>query len=100
MKRIIAVPGIAALHLLLTRVTISFTEVSVAAHAFEDTTSLLPGFLVWVTKILSFPIITLSLYPRQWYPGNLIVIPFLVNSLLWAAVIYFPVTWFRKKRKR
>jgi len=100
MKKLIVVCGIAALHLLLIRVTLLLTEASVAAHAFADRASLLPDALVTVTRILSFPIISLSLYPRQWYPGNLILIPFAANSLFWAVAIYFPAVWLRKRRRR
>ena len=99
MKKIIAVVAIAAVHLLLTRVTILFTETQVAARAFGEGTSLLPGMLIAATRVLSFPIITLSLYPRQWYPGNLILIPFMVNSLLWAVAIYLSIVWLRRRRK-
>ena len=99
MRKTMAVAAIAALHLLLTRVTILFTETQVAARAFEAGTSLLPGMLIAATRVLSFPIISLSLYPRQWYPGNLILIHFLVNSLLWAVAIYLPITWLRRRKK-
>ena len=48
-----------------------------------------PAFriLVVATRILYFPVISLSLYSRQWFPGNWIYLPIAVNSLLWAAVI-------------
>ena len=44
--------------------------------------------LVVATSILHFPIISLSLYSRQWFPGNWIYLPMLVNSFIWAAGIY------------
>ncbi len=44
--------------------------------------------LVVATRIIHFPIISLSLYSRQWFPGNWIYVPMLVNSLIWAAGIY------------
>ncbi|MGD9290627.1 MAG: hypothetical protein PVG74_23610 [Desulfobacterales bacterium] len=43
--------------------------------------------LVTATRILHFPIISLSWYPRQWFPGEWIRIPMLINSFLWAAGI-------------
>ena len=43
--------------------------------------------LVVATRILYFPVISLSLYSRQWFPGNWIYLPIGANSLLWAAVI-------------
>ena len=44
--------------------------------------------LVAATRVLHFPIISLSLYSRMWFPGNLIYIPVLINSFLWATGIY------------
>jgi len=43
--------------------------------------------LVLATRILYFPIITLSWYPRQWFPGNWIYVPIIVNSFIWAGGI-------------
>ncbi len=45
--------------------------------------SFLYGLLAVATKILYFPILTLALYPRYWFPGQMITIPIAVNSLLW-----------------
>ncbi len=44
--------------------------------------------LIWTTRVLYFPIITLSLYSREWFPGNLIYIPIVINSLLCGILIY------------
>ncbi|MEE8400143.1 MAG: hypothetical protein V3S89_14115 [Desulfobacterales bacterium] len=88
MKRILTLLAIAATHLVLTKALTAVTVTSVSAHALESRTSLVTSILVSVTKILSFPIITLSLYSRQWYPGDLIYIPFALNSLIWAVVTY------------
>jgi len=44
--------------------------------------------LVMTTRILHFPIISLSLYSRQWFPGNLIYVPVFINSFLWATGVY------------
>lgn len=44
--------------------------------------------LVGMTRILHFPIISLSLYSRQWFPGNWIYVPMLVNSFIWAGAIF------------
>jgi hypothetical protein len=40
--------------------------------------------LVLATKLLHFPLITLALYPREWFPGNWIYLPMAANSLIWA----------------
>jgi hypothetical protein len=44
--------------------------------------------LVVATRILHFPIVSLSWYSRQWFPGNWIYVPIIVNSLVWAVGIY------------
>ena len=52
--------------------------------------------LVAATRILYFPIISLTWYSRQWFPGDWIRIPMLINSCLWAAGILCLVIFFRK----
>ena len=56
--------------------------------------------LVVATRILHFPIISLSWYSRQWFPGDWIRIPILINSFLWAGGIYFLVIVCKKIRGR
>lgn len=98
MKRAIAILAITAIHLLITRIVIALTEMRVAAVAFGDPASFSSSLLVAATKVLSFPIITLSFYSRQWYPGNLVYIPFVLNSLVWAAVVYLLVSIVNRSR--
>lgn len=45
------------------------------------------GLLTLATKILYFPILAMALYPRHWFPGQLITIPIAVNSLLWGLAL-------------
>ena len=52
--------------------------------------------LVAATRILHFPIISQSWCSRQWFPGDWIRIPILINSFLWAGGIYFAVIVCRK----
>ena len=62
--------------------------------------SLIMRTLVIATKVLHFPIISLAVYSRQWFPGNLIYIPIGINSLLWAVVIYFCIAVYRNLKNR
>ncbi len=55
--------------------------------------------LVTVTRILHFPIISLSWYSRQWFPGDWIYVPMAINSILWAAVLYILAILVTKLRK-
>jgi hypothetical protein len=45
------------------------------------------GLLTLATKVLYFPILAMALYPRHWFPGQLITIPIAVNSLLWGLAL-------------
>ncbi len=54
--------------------------------------------LVRATKLLHFPLVTLALYPREWFPGNWIYLPMAANSLIWAAGVCWLIRVFRKTR--
>ncbi len=65
-----------------------------------QTPSLILGTLVIATKVLHFPIISLAVYSRQWFPGNWVYIPIGLNSLLWAVAIYFCIALYRNLKRR
>jgi hypothetical protein len=52
--------------------------------------------LVRATKLLHFPIVTLALYPREWFPGNWVYLPMAANSLIWALGICLLLRLYRK----
>jgi len=52
--------------------------------------------LVRATKLLHFPLVTLALYPREWFPGSWIYLPMAVNSLIWAFGICLLIRLVRK----
>jgi hypothetical protein len=54
--------------------------------------------LVRLTKLLHFPLVTLALYPREWFPGNWVYLPMAANSLIWGFGIYWLVRRYRKAR--
>jgi hypothetical protein len=56
--------------------------------------------LVMATRILLFPVISLSLYSRQWFPGNLIYVPIFINSVLWATAICLIILLARKIKQK
>ena len=64
-----------------------------------QTPSLLFRILAVATEVLYFPIISLALYSRHWFPGNWIYIPIGINSLLWAIAIYVCLALFRYFKK-
>ena len=65
-----------------------------------QTPSLILRTLVIATKVLHFPIISLAVYSRQWFPGNWVYIPIGLNSLLWAVAIYFCIAAYRNLKRR
>ncbi len=56
--------------------------------------------LVVVTMVLHYPIISLALYSRDWFPGNWVYVPVGINSLLWGIALYTGGAVCLKLRKR
>lgn len=54
--------------------------------------------LVRATKLLHFPLVTLALYPREWFPGNWVYVPMALNSLIWASGACWLIGLLRKGR--
>jgi hypothetical protein len=92
MKKLAIFLLIALSHFALSVVIIPVTlSVAGALNATQSMPTLGLQTLVAATRILHFPIISLSWYSRQWFPGDWIRIPILINSFLWAGGIYFGV---------
>jgi hypothetical protein len=88
MKRVLLIPAIAVVHLVFTKV-ISIVALSVVtAHVHESQLPFIGRSLMVMSKVLYFPVFTFAWYPRQFFPGNFVIIPLFINSLLWALVIY------------
>ena len=101
MKKFFIFLIIALIHFGLSVLIIPMTmSVADALNAAQSTPT--TGFqtLVAATRVLHFPIISLSLYSRQWFPGEWIRIPILMNSFLWAGGIYFLMVVFKKMLKK
>jgi hypothetical protein len=58
------------------------------------------GLLALLTKILYFPILALALYPRHWFPGQMITIPIAFNSLLWGLALALLLAGKRRLKAR
>jgi len=92
MKKFAIIILIALIHFALSVFIVAITvSVGSPISAEHSEPSSVFKALVVATKILHYPIISHSLYSRQWFPGKLIFIPMFTNSLLWAVVIYFAV---------
>jgi len=91
--------AIAGLHFLLSRIIIAVTMALTAqAAGTPDGPGIAVTLLVRATKLLHFPLVTLALYPREWFPGNWVYVPMAVNSLIWAIGIFWLIGLFRKAR--
>jgi hypothetical protein len=88
MKNIFIIFVITVVHSVITKFVSTITLSVVTANVNETQMSFIGRLLMRLSKVLYFPVITLAWYPRQFFPGNFVVIPLLVNSLLWALVIY------------
>jgi hypothetical protein len=99
MKKIVVIFTIALVHLGVCKTVVAIALAATSGNAFDGKMSMWVKMMIWATKVLYFPVISLSLYSRQWFPGKLIYIPIFANSLLWAAVIYFAVRYFSKVSK-
>jgi len=81
-------------HLILP-LTIALVQQSSGA---SEGTGAAVGLLVRMTKLLHFPLVTLALYPREWFPGNWVYLPMGANSLIWGLGVYWVVRIYRKAR--
>ena len=88
MKKVFIILAIAVVHLAFTKVISIITLSVVTANVHEHQLSFLGRSLMVMSKVLYFPVITFAWYPRQFFPGNFVIIPLFVNSLLWAMLIY------------
>lgn len=102
MKKKFAIIGLIALiHFGLSILVVTASlSVATAVNPVQPEPSPIIRVLVTATRILHFPIISLSLYSRQWFPGNLIYVLIFINSFLWATGIYFIFLLVKKIKER
>ena len=96
-KRLSIILLIAAAHLAACRLIVFMTmHLGMFATGDRPWFGTIGKALVALTRVLYFPIVSLSLYSRHWFPGGWIYIPMIANSLLWAIVIYICYVIWRK----
>jgi hypothetical protein len=99
MNQFLKVIALSAVHLAVSRVIVAVTmNIDMFATDTGWITVVLGKTLIALTRILYFPIITLSLYSRQWFPGNWIYVPICANSLIWGAAMALVLWWWPKRR--
>ena len=91
---------LAAVHFMLSLGIVPLTLKIGRLVPFRTADSLVYAMLALATRVLYFPVLTLALYPRHWFPGNWIAIPIAVNSLLWGAGLVLLLAVDRRLRAR
>lgn len=99
MKKSFVIIAIAVVHFVITKMISSITLSIVTANVHVSQMSFMGRLFMTISKVLYFPVITLAWYPRQFFPGNLVVIPLFINSLLWALIIYLLFDIFKRVSK-
>jgi hypothetical protein len=90
---------IAAIHFGLSNLILPLTTtLAKQASVAPDGPGMALMLLVRATKLLHFPIVTLALYPREWFPGNWVYLPMAANSLIWGFGIRWLIGLLRKAR--
>jgi len=91
---------LAAIHFMLSLGIVPLTLKIGSLVPFRTADSLVYAMLALATRVLYFPVLTLALYPRHWFPGNWIAIPIAVNSVLWGAGLALLLAVGRRLRAR
>jgi hypothetical protein len=90
--------GFAVAHFGLSHLILPVTlSVTAQGAGTADGPGLGVTLLVRMTKLLHFPLVTLALYPREWFPGDWVYVPMALNSILWALGVYGLVLLLRKR---
>jgi hypothetical protein len=97
MKKLMIILGIAVVHFGLVQL-VNYLGIAATSADFtgDGTLSLWASSIVWISRILYFPVITLGIFSRIMFPGSLIFIPIILNSLLWGGMVYFLYALVRK----
>ena len=100
-RKVLTLLVIAGAHFASSRLILSVTMALTARAAGRpDGPDTAVTLLVRMTKLLYFPLVTLALYPREWFPGNWLLVPMALNSTIWALGIYGLMGLYRKSSKR
>jgi hypothetical protein len=99
-KQVLLLRAIALVHWAATRAVGALILHQTANHVFEPQLPLVTRLLVAAAKVPYFPVVSLSLFPRAWFPGGWIAVPILVNSLVWALGLWAVARLLRRLFRR
>lgn len=98
-RKTILIIALAAAHFVLSHIIVALTmQLGMFAAGSGRGAGFLGHLLVALTRVLYFPVITLSLYSRQWFPGDWIFVPMLFNSLLWGCAAFCVLLYLERRR--
>ncbi len=101
MKKLMLVLAFAACHFVASMAAF-FLSVAAGMNRFDTgaAASSSEFFLATASAVLQFPVFpfVLSVFPKA-VPFPLEYVPFLLNSLLWAAYLYLLAAWWLKRRR-
>jgi hypothetical protein len=101
LKKTAAVIIVAAVHFGLCSLVNSAALSGTAASVLETGLPFSTSALLWLSRVLYFPILSLHLVSRNWFPGDLILIVMAANSLFWGIAVVLGTSAVRKlTRKR
>lgn len=93
--------AIAGAHFGLSHLILPLTmALTSQAAGNADGPGLAVTLLVRATKLLHFPLVTLALFPREWFPGNWVYVPMAANSAIWACAVYCLIGLYRRLGRR
>jgi hypothetical protein len=96
MRKYFTILVIAVVHCTVTKIISTITLSVITANVHTPQMPVMGRLFMWISKVLYFPVITMAFYPRQFFPGNLVIVPLFINSLLWALMIYVVVVLIKK----
>ena len=76
------------------------TALTARAASTLDGPGLGVTLLVRLTRLLHLPLVTLALYPREWFPGSWVYVPMALNSLIWAGGVCGLIRLYRRLGRR
>jgi len=99
--KVLAWLGIAGVHFGLSNLILPLTmALASQAAGTPDGPGLAVTLLVRATKLLHFPLVTLALFSREWFPGNWVYVPMAANSAIWACAVYYLIGLYRRLGRR
>ena len=99
MRKLLLILLISGVHLFLCKLISVWVLAQSSAAAFEGAPSFATTALVWTARILYFPIVTLAVFPREYFPGLLVNVPIVLNSLIWGGILGMMVLVVFKRRR-